>query len=199
MSYQTARPLADFSGGTPKRSRCSRRHRPAPPPKRPLPRASTREEALPPKPAPPAELVPAPQWSWGMEDGWGPLVPMSENVRVQAAVGYRAAVIPLREGLCLVAELPDAVTRSEFGFAPLLAPLMVRAATRAMSNGDPAQPGLFQRIVDLRQQRLEDGSALVRQLRPERPPAPPPQPSVGWADPRDLNDVIGCGCRGGRR
>ena len=65
---------------------------------------------------------------------WSPLVKMGRNFRIQAAEGYRAAVVPLKPGLFLVAELPEHVARSEFGIAPLLAPLVVRAASRAISK-----------------------------------------------------------------
>jgi len=67
--------------------------------------------------------------------GWGPNVRMGTHLRIQAEGGHRAAIIDLKPGLFLVAEIPDAVTRTEFGFAPLLAPLMVRAAKKAIENG----------------------------------------------------------------
>jgi hypothetical protein len=88
--------------------------------------------------------------------GWGPNVRMGKNLRIQAASGHRAAVIDLKPGLYLVAELPEAVARTEFGFAPLLAPLMIKAAKKAIDSGkkDPEKRGplaaLFQKQVEAR-------------------------------------------------
>jgi hypothetical protein len=45
---------------------------------------------------------------------------MGRKLRIQAAVGHRASGVDLKPGLYLIAELPEAVTRTEFGVAPLL-------------------------------------------------------------------------------
>ncbi len=44
---------------------------------------------------------------------WSEAVPLGENIRIQAADGYRGAFLELRPGLYLVAELRD--ERGEFG------------------------------------------------------------------------------------
>ena len=78
---------------------------------------------------------------------WSPLARMGPNFRIQAAQGYRAAVIELKPGLFVVAELPEHVARSEFGVLPLLAPLVVRATSRALSKPKEERviPKLLQR------------------------------------------------------
>ena len=81
---------------------------------------------------------------------WSPLVRMGPTFRIQAAQGYRAAVVPLKPGLFLVAELPEAVARSEFGIAPLLAPLVVRAASRAITK--PPEQRLLPKLLKRQQQ-----------------------------------------------
>ncbi|MFH1464553.1 MAG: hypothetical protein ABIO70_09205, partial [Pseudomonadota bacterium] len=65
---------------------------------------------------------------------WSPLVKMGPHFRIQASQGYRAAVIEVKPGLFLVAELPEQVARSEFGIAPVLAPMVVNAARRALQR-----------------------------------------------------------------
>ncbi len=79
---------------------------------------------------------------------------LGENSVIATQQGVRAAVIPLRKGLYLVAELPAEATKSEFGLAPLLAPMMVKAALRALtSDGDRDR---------------DDRPRLLERLRPER-------------------------------
>ena len=98
---------------------------------------------------------------------WSPLVKMGRNFRIQAAEGYRAAVVPLKPGLFLVAELPEHVARSEFGIAPLLAPLVVRAASRAISKPPEQRPlyRLFHRQGQgQRQQGQRQGRPLLQQV-----------------------------------
>jgi hypothetical protein len=63
---------------------------------------------------------------------WGPAARMGRHLRVQAEAGHRAAVIELRPGLFLVAEVPERATRAEFGVVPMLAPLIVKAAMEAL-------------------------------------------------------------------
>ncbi|MCB9765631.1 MAG: hypothetical protein H6739_38005 [Alphaproteobacteria bacterium] len=131
--------------------------------------------------------------NWSGVDTWGPRVKVGPHLRLQAQVGYRAAVIPLRPGLYLVAELPEAATRSEFGFVPLLAPLMVKAATRALNPQQAQQPGMLQKLIDMRQERLEQGTALIPSLR-RQPEQVEPADVLGWVDP---GDEFGCDACGG--
>jgi hypothetical protein len=130
---------------------------------------------------------------------------MGRTLRVQAAVGHRAAVIELKPGLFLVAEVPEAALRPEFGFIPLLAPMIMNAATSAI--------GPITQAVQAAQQN--------RQARPPRPPRPqapapaaplalpgpvaaqpvaaaPAAPVLGWADDVLVAEVVGCDkCGGG--
>jgi hypothetical protein len=149
--------------------------------------------------------------------GWGPNVRMGRHLRIQAAAGHRAAVIDLKPGLYLVAEIPDAVTRTEFGVAPLLAPLMIRAAKKAIEGPQEGQPPRRGPLAALFQRR-EGREAPIRLFRareaqpaaPAPVPAPAPKalpgpvgppvgssfllpaPNVGWADERDVAEMLGC-------
>jgi hypothetical protein len=99
---------------------------------------------------------------------------LGENSVIATKHGMRAAVIPLQKGLYLVAELPNQATKSEFGIAPLLAPMMVKAAVRALTgDGDRGDRGDGPRLLErLRPERKasqsEDGPRLLERLRPER-------------------------------
>jgi len=86
---------------------------------------------------------------------WSPNVRMGPNFRIQAAQGYRAAVIELKPGLFIVAELPAHVARSEFGIAPLLAPLVIRAATRAIQK--PPEKRLLPKLFKAARERQAQG------------------------------------------
>ncbi len=111
------------------------------------------------------------------DPSWGPSVPLGQHLRVQAQKGHRAAVIGLKPGLYLVAELPETMTNPALGIVPLLAPMMITAAKKVLTgpHGKPA---------------------------PVAPAAPPalPGPSVpaaavvGWAEPVE----VGCAHCGGR-
>ena len=70
---------------------------------------------------------------------WSPPARMGTQLRIQAKAGHRAAVVELKPGLYLVAQVPDSATRPEFGLAPLLAPLMVKAASRVMAHRQARQ------------------------------------------------------------
>lgn len=143
--------------------------------------------------------------------GWGPNVRMGRHLRIQAAAGHRAAVIDLKPGLYLVAEIPDAVTRTEFGVAPLLAPLMIRAAKKAIDGPQEGQPPRRGPLAALFQRRDPRGGPIrLFRAREAQPPAsapkalpgpvgPPadhsfllPAPNVGWADERDVAEMLGC-------
>ncbi len=101
---------------------------------------------------------------------WSPLVKMGRNFRIQAAEGYRAAVVPLKPGLFLVAELPEHVARSEFGIVPLLAPLVVRAASRAISKPPEQRPlyRLFHRQGQGQRQEGQGRPLLQRVFQPRQ-------------------------------
>lgn len=70
----------------------------------------------------------------GTGERWGPFVKLGRNLQLQAKARHRAAVVELRPGLYLVAEVPEKSLRPEFGFLPLLAPLVMTAARAALNN-----------------------------------------------------------------
>ncbi len=133
---------------------------------------------------------------------WGPFIDVGPKVRIQARRGIRAAVIALRPGLYLVAELPEQVARSGFGAVPLLAPMMVNAARRALVEDDGG-PGPLTRLF---QRREGDGVRMIRARPAERalpgPAAAPtvylPAPDIGWASDDDVAQAFGCEACGGR-
>jgi hypothetical protein len=156
------------------------------------------------------------------QPGWGPNVRMGRHLRIQAALGHRAAVIDLKPGLYLVAEIPESVSRTEFGIAPLLAPLMIRAAKKAIDQPEGAQQqrrgplsALFRRRqqggAPLRLFRAREAQPLAQAAAPKQltgPVASPalqpaagsggghtfllPAPNVGWADEHDVAEMLGC-------
>ncbi len=143
-------------------------------------------------------------------DAWGPAVRMGRNLRVQAAVGHRAAVIELKPGLFLVAELPEQATRPEFGFLPFLAPMIVKAASDTITP--IVQASQAQRAA--RQANAAQVRMVAAQPAPAAPLALPgpvaapatagtiylPAPNVGWADDALVAEVMGCECdQRGRR
>lgn len=139
------------------------------------------------------------------DGAWGPSVRMGRKLRIQAAVGHRAAVIDLKPGLYLVAELPEAVTRTEFGVAPLLAPLMLTAARRAMDEPPRERRGP---LASLFRRRRQEPIRYVQVQPVAQPPASAPlalpgpveepgaivvpAPDVGWADDATVAAVYGC-------
>ena len=138
---------------------------------------------------------------------WGPAVRMGNHLRVQAAVGHRAAVISLRPGLYLVAELPEEAMRPEFGVLPLLAPMIVKAATntlmptaQAVHTAPAAHPLHAAQPV-----ARPPGGGLVSALAPVAraalalpgPVAPALPAPVDWADDELVAEVMGCdACQG---
>jgi hypothetical protein len=92
---------------------------------------------------------------------WGPFVNLGRNVRLQSKVGHRAAVVEIRKGLFLVAEVPEKTLRPEFGVLPLLAPLLVTAARSALKG---------------------------KKRKPRRPELP--GPIAEWADEEDVDAVV---------
>ena len=144
-------------------------------------------------------------------EAWGPVVAMGRRLRIQAAVGHRAAVIELKPGLYLVADLPETVARTEFGLAPLLIPLMMNAARRSMDAPGERQ-GPFARMF---RRRREEEPVRYVQVQPPvqaQPPLALPgpvedstvrvvAPNVGWADDATVAAAYGCdacACKGRR-
>lgn len=157
-------------------------------------RSSRRREAEPSAPEPAeAELVPVAAPSPVPNQEWGPLTRLGQQLRVQAKRGFRAAVVELQPGLFLVAEVPEASLRPQFGLVPVLAPLPTLAAARA-----------------LRRRARREAEAEVVYEAPQAEPQVPawwasPQAEaaapVRWASPEDVETLAGCprrGCRRGR-
>jgi hypothetical protein len=109
--------------------------------------------------------------------GWSVPTRIGDHLRVQAASGFRAAVIELRPGLFLVAEMTERVASPDFGFIPFLAPLMLRAAKRAI---DPTAP-LRQGIASLFRRKHDQPRQITG-----------PVAEVGWTDAEEVEEVIGC-------
>ena len=160
-----------------------------------------------------AELVPAVGTTSPRR--WSKPAKMGPNLKIQAQEGFRAAVIALKPGLYVVAEIAEQATRPEFGLAPMLAPLVVKAATNALlgprDDGRqshspiqlvlqaPALPQLPPPPVVSESSETEVGWD-PRRARPMRQALP--APVVGrWADPTDVAGAFGCdhnprcGCR----
>jgi hypothetical protein len=140
-------------------------------------------------------------WPWARRPAlpppsrdWGPVVPLGPTMRIQAARNVRAAVIPLRPGLYLVAEVPADVTRTEFGFAPLLAPLIVNAAKQAMAEPSGGRPGPFAAL-----RRPTEPVRHVPVVAPSGETAVVTAPNVGWADDASVAAAFGCACCERRR
>ena len=130
---------------------------------------------------------------------WSPPAKMGRHLRLQAVQGHRAAVIELKPGLFLVAELPEQVARSEFGVASVLAPLVVKAASKAIQHRQqtPKEQRLLYRVLHREQgqegqgqplRRLfqrpdgqiqdENGNLIQRIFRPRQAQAQAPQPAA---------------------
>lgn len=126
---------------------------------------------------------------------WGPAVRMGNHLRVQAAVGHRAAVISLRPGLYLVAELPEEAMRPEFGVLPLLAPMIVKAATNTLvPTARTAQPAARPQGCGLLTAVAPLARAALALPGPVAPALPAP---VDWADDDLVAEVMGCdACQG---
>jgi hypothetical protein len=115
---------------------------------------------------------------------WSPLARMGKHLRIQASNGHRAAVIELKPGLFVVADIPDAMAKPELGFAPILAPLMIRAANRAMKRREARE------IADNGQQP----QVIYVQIPSAQLALPGPVEAgakvAGWADAEDLAGVL---------
>ncbi len=95
---------------------------------------------------------------------WSPPAMLGRHMRLQAQQGHRAAVIELKPGLYLVAELPEQVARSEFGVAAVLAPLVVKAASKAIQHRQqtPKEQRLVYRLMHPDQAEDGQGQPLRR-------------------------------------
>lgn len=119
---------------------------------------------------------------------WAKPVALGANLQVRARKGFRAAVVEVKPGLFVVAEVPQAAV--EFGFGPLLlAPALVKTLSRAFKRSQAGEGAT-------------DGAQ-----RPELPSSPPPRQLTGptedsaegrlprWVD-GDVAEELGCGtCR----
>lgn len=65
---------------------------------------------------------------------WGPVASLNSNIRIQAGNGHRAAVMELRPGLYLVADVKDqaVLPSAEGGIAGVLPALMAKGAANAL-------------------------------------------------------------------
>lgn len=118
----------------------------------------------------------------GVFDRWGAFLPLGDHIRVQAHDGYRAAVMQLRPGMWIVAEIPAEVKREEVGFVPLvamLAPVIVKSAKKALAQSATTASAkkAAPQLPVLRSQQ-----APIKKQRTKLPI------SVPWFDPEDDDD-----------
>jgi hypothetical protein len=119
---------------------------------------------------------------------WGKPVALGPNLKVRARKGFRAAVVEVKPGLFVVAEVPN--TSVEFGFGPLLlAPALVKTLGRVFQRRSPAghgaeaaqRPGFFQQPP-----QLPEG-----QLGQQALPGPETEGLARWLD-ADVAAELGC-------
>ncbi len=148
------------------------------------------------------------------EASWSPPARMGRHMRIQARAGYRAAIVELKPGLYMVAEVPEQATRPEFGVAPLLAPMMMKAAARVVTRrqaqaqqpqaqpqaAQPQRPGLLALLRHPQPQQPQAQSAPVQQRPVAQLPGPVAQPAQGqvlmpqpvqWAAVEDVSGFVG--------
>ena len=79
---------------------------------------------------------PAPTPATPANDGWGPVASLNRNLRIQAGNGHRAAVMTLRPGLYLVADVKEqaVLPATEGGVGAVLPLLMAKGAANALRN-----------------------------------------------------------------
>lgn len=137
----------------------------------------------------PGARAPAPAPSARPDGGWGPLTQLSENMRVQARRGHRAAVVELQPGMYIVAEVPEEMVRPQIGVLPLLAPLLMLAANRALKRRMKQQQHAEPEVV----YEPPPPRRAPRQLTGPTTPAP-------WVSPEDYQTVVsGHSCDCGHR
>jgi len=81
----------------------------------------------------------------GLAPPWSPAIALGPNLKMKARKGFRAAVVEVKPGLFVVAEVPERSV--EFGLGPLLlAPALVKTLGRAFRRGQAGQgqPGVQQ-------------------------------------------------------
>lgn len=117
----------------------------------------------------------------------GPEKVVDGRLRVQARPGHRAAVLELRPGLYILADVPEQTLRGmagwdegEVGLAPVLVPLIVSSAAQALHHARQAAPS-------------EDRRPLLQLPGPRRVIEVPE-----WVDEQAAGDV-GCACQRGRK
>lgn len=170
-----------------------------------------RRRARPPSDPPAAER----HWTPTPGAAWGPVAQLSPRLRMQAAAGFRAAATQLGPGLFLVAEVPEGSAAPEFGLAPMLGPLMLMAAQRALNpmsmmqqrtapsgtpwRSAPAAPvgPTLPAPQQLPMPQPSPGAQpgllpWMQSLAPSFQPQPSPAAQLGWAHPHDLAQ-LGCG------
>jgi len=133
----------------------------------------------------PGSPVPSP--SPPPDEGWGPLTRLSDNMRVQARRGHRAAVVELQPGMFIVAEVPEEMVRPQIGVVPLLAPLLMLAANRALKRR-------------MKEQRQAQPEVVYEPPPPRRAPRrlTGPTTPAPWVSPEDYQTVVaghGCDCQ----
>lgn len=109
---------------------------------------------------------------------WSRHTALGPNLRIQARAGFRAAIVEVKPGLFVVAEVPQKSV--EIGFGPLvLAPALVKTVGRVMQQ---------------REQRSRQVGAAQRPLLPA-PEAKPRERKrlTRWLDD-DVAAEIGCPC-----
>ncbi len=115
-------------------------------------------------------VVPTAPPSPASPDGWGPVSRLGSNIRIQAGNGHRAAILPLRPGLWIVADVAEQsvlpTTEGGFGLAPVLPGLMLRAVRSAVQNS--------------------------RERRAERRSAPYQTTAAAPSSPLTLAGLVGC-------
>ncbi|MCB9779733.1 MAG: hypothetical protein H6742_14305 [Alphaproteobacteria bacterium] len=74
----------------------------------------------------------------GLAPPWSPAIALGPNLKMKARKGFRAAVVEVKPGLFVVAEVPERSV--EFGLGPLLlAPALVKTLGRAFRRGQAGQ------------------------------------------------------------
>ena len=122
---------------------------------------------------------------------------MGPNIAAQARHGRRMAVLTLRPGLFIVADVPEAAImptlEGGFGLAPVLVPAIKAAAMTALKS--PAR----QERVEARREARQNGDGLLKRIfnpsspshaRPALPGPAEPAPLMlagccEWCDARD--------------
>jgi hypothetical protein len=116
---------------------------------------------------------------------WAPPVELGTNMQVRARRGFRAAVVEIKPGLFVIAEVPQ--TSVEFGFGPLLlGPALMKTLSRAFGRSQAGEgAGDGAQRPELSQQ------PAPRQLTGPTTAAPDPR-LPQWVD-GEVAAELGCG------